>query len=121
ASATASSYTTVPLIADETFLVRVTNPFGTTESAIATITIGVAPSIAAQPPSQTICPGGIGTIGLSLTGTGPFTYQWYAGMSGDTSSPVGSGSTYTTPPLAPPATYWVRVSNLYGTVDSNTA
>ena len=91
--ATSSSYTTVPLVADETFLVRVTNPFGTTESATATVTIGVAPHIATQPPSMAICPGGAGTMGLSLTGTAPFTYQWYAGNTGDTSTPVGSGGT----------------------------
>src|SRR5207247_6487772 len=59
------------------------------------------------------------TIHVDVTGTVPLSYQWYVGASGDTSTPAGGGNDYTTPPLTTTTSYWVRVSNPYGTVDSN--
>ena len=51
------------------------------------------------------------------TGTGPLSYQWYVGASGNTASPIGgaTSNSYTTPPLTITTNYWVRVSNAYGT------
>src|SRR5213078_4246213 len=44
-------------------------------------------------------------------GTGPFSYQWYSGASGNTSTPVNGGSSATVlvSPLAS-TSYWVRVT-----------
>lgn len=98
---------------------------GATISFTVTITGGggcTQPSIATQPQSQTITSGSSATLSVAATGTGPFTYQWYQGTSGMTSSPVGSSSTmYTTPALSSSTDYWVRVTNTCGTADSNTA
>jgi uncharacterized protein YkwD len=60
------------------------------------------------------------TLTVSATGTAPLTYQWYAGSSGSTASPVtgATGASYTTPALSNTATYWVRVSNDLGAVSS---
>jgi hypothetical protein len=121
AGATQSSYTTLRLFTERAFLVRVSNVFGTTESNTVMVRMGHPADIATQPQSDVICRGNAATIGVTATGTPPLTYQWYAGTTGDTSSPVGNGSTYTTPPLIAMTTYWVRVSNAFGTVDSNTA
>jgi sugar lactone lactonase YvrE len=82
-----------------------------------------APTIAAQPASQTIPRGSTATLSVAAAGVGPFAYQWFAGASGDTSRPIAgaTGSSYTTPPLAATAQYWVRVINAEGAADSNTA
>jgi hypothetical protein len=59
------------------------------------------------------------------SGSGPFSYQWYQGTSGTTTTPVGTNSSsYTTPALSATTSYWVKVtSTCSGTtsVNSNTA
>ena len=82
-----------------------------------------APSITAQPASQTIAPGATATMSVTATGTAPLSYQWYVGPSGTTTTPIGgaTSSSYTTPPLTTTTSYWVRVSNGTGSADSNTA
>jgi hypothetical protein len=80
------------------------------------------PSIATQPTSRTIASGATTTLSVTPGGTGPFTYQWYAGASGNTGSPVagGTGSSLTVT-LSGTTSYWVRVSNACGSADSATA
>jgi PKD repeat protein/GH25 family lysozyme M1 (1,4-beta-N-acetylmuramidase) len=81
-----------------------------------------AASISTQPQSQTITSGQAATLTAGASGTSPFTYQWYQGTSGSTSSPVGSNSSvYTTPALTATTSYWVRVTNACGSMDSATA
>ncbi|MDI1462810.1 ExeM/NucH family extracellular endonuclease [Catellatospora sp. KI3] len=80
-----------------------------------------APAITTQPQDMTITSGTATTLTAAATGTGPLTFQWYAGTSGDTSAPVGTGASYTTPALTATAAYWVRVSGPGGQVDSVTA
>ena len=63
------------------------------------------------------------TLTVDATGTGPFSYQWYQGASGDTSNPVNgaTSASFTTPALTSTTSYWVRISNGTGPVNSNTA
>ncbi len=62
------------------------------------------------------------TLTVGATGTGPLTYQWYTGVSGDTSTPVGTNApSFTTPALTANTSYWVRVTGPGGTIDSRTA
>ena len=82
-----------------------------------------APSITAQPGSQTIDVGSAATLTVRASGDVPLKFQWYAGSSGQTTSPV-SGATsdrFKTPALTKTAQYWVRVSNEAGAADSETA
>ena len=61
---------------------------------------------------------------LSVVAFGPaLTYQWYAGISGDTSSPVtgANAASFTTPALTVTTNYWVRVESLGSTLNSTTA
>lgn len=52
------------------------------------------------------------TLSVSATGDTPFTYQWYEGVSGDTTTSVGTNSNqFTTPPITVEKKYWVKVSN----------
>lgn len=59
---------------------------------------------------------------MTASGTAPLTYQWYSGATGSTTAPVpgATATTFTTPPLSVTTSYWVRVSNPYGTADSPT-
>lgn len=78
--------------------------------------------ITAQPQSQTILGGQTATLSVAAAGSGTLSYQWYSGTPGDTSYPVGTNSTrFTTPALTMTTSYWVRVSNKLGYVDSSVA
>jgi hypothetical protein len=69
-----------------------------------------------------IASGGLSTLSVTPVGSGPFTYQWYVGSSGDTSTPISgaTGSSFTTPALTSTTSYWVRVVGLTGTQNSPT-
>jgi len=86
---------------------------------------GVPPSIITQPVNQSL-PFGSSSLTLGVTGYGvpSPSYRWYQGQSGDTSSPVSDvnevpGLTITAPTSA--ALYWVRLTNIYGSIDSGPA
>jgi hypothetical protein len=78
------------------------------------------PSITSGPASQTITSGGSATLSVQATGTTPLTYQWYQGTSGNTATPVGTGNPITVRPTST-TSYWVKVSNSCGSVNSGTA
>lgn len=97
-------------------------------SASGTFTIQVTAStpaaIVTQPAPVTIFTGATAKLTVVASGGTPLTYQWFRGLSGDTSQPVGSNAaSFTTPALSATTSYWVRVSNALnpGGVASNTA
>ena len=123
--ATASSYTTSALTSTQSYWVRVTNSAGHADSNTATITVTQAlpPSITTQPASQTVAVGQTATLTVAASGTAPLSYQWYTGNSGVTTGIItgATSSSYTTPALTSTTSYWVRVTNVAGNADSNTA
>jgi hypothetical protein len=66
--------------------------------------------------ASTVAFGGTSTISVTASGGGPFTYQWFQGTSGDTSTPIAgaTGSSYTTPALTATTSYWVQVVSAAG-------
>ena len=79
AGATASAYTLndVPLAdSGSQFTCVITNAYGSVTSDIALLMVGVPPAITAQPSNQTAQAGNNVALGLTLSGTGPFQYQW---------------------------------------------
>lgn len=80
-----------------------------------------APAITSQPQSGTIRVTSGATLTVGATGTS-LTYQWYVGTSGNTANPIG-GATGPSVSVSPQQTtsFWVRVSNSCGTVNSATA
>lgn len=114
-----ASFATPALSETTTYWVRITNPAGSVDSGLATVTVATAPSITTQPVSTTISSGQTATLTVSASGTAPLTYQWYQGTVGTTTTPVGTNSaSFTTSALTATTTYWVRVSNVVGSVDS---
>jgi hypothetical protein len=116
---------TPALTAPKTYWVKVTGGCGFANSNAATIAVCVPPGIATQPASQTISNGAAATLSVVASGSGPFSYQWFEGASGTTTTPVGTNSaSYTTPALTATKSYWVRVTstcNGTATANSNTA
>ena len=54
------------------------------------------------------------TLSVGVTGTTPISYQWYEGVSGDTSNPVATTTTYKPLVTEPTQNYWVKVTNCGG-------
>jgi hypothetical protein len=96
-----------------------------TDTLVIDIDAPPAPTIVSQPQGQSIQAGQSATLSVTATSNTPLSYQWYGGASGDTTHPVAgaTGRTYTTPAFttAQQASYWVRVTNSTGPVDSATA
>jgi uncharacterized protein (TIGR03437 family) len=80
------------------------------------------PVITSQPVGGSVPAGQAITLNVVATGAPRLSYQWYQGSTGNTSTPVGTDSpSYTTPALTVTTSYWVRVTNPYGSADSSTA
>jgi hypothetical protein len=82
-----------------------------------------APSIAAQPVGGDVMTGSSTMLFVADAGTKPTTYQWYEGQRSDTSKPALNAATasFTTPLLFNSTSYWVRITNDCGTIDSAAA
>lgn len=80
------------------------------------------PQILRQPASGAARMGERAGLSVSVFGEN-LSYQWFEGVPGDTSHPLnGLEATVTTPPALPGLwSFWVRVSNPFGTVDSAAA
>src|SRR5580704_4503244 len=98
--ATAASYTTLATVAGDSGAkldVVVSNSAGSAISTMVILTVNagpVAPTITAQPASQTVTVGQTATFSVTATGTAPLTYQWQkngGNISGATAA------SYTTP------------------------
>jgi hypothetical protein len=92
------------------------------QTLTATAGVLVPPVITSQPVSTAIASGNSAVFSVAASGGG-LSYQWFAGTSGNTSNPVSGaiGLSFTTPALTASASYWVRVTNSAGSVDSATA
>jgi formylglycine-generating enzyme len=118
--ATSQTYDTRALVADTSYWVKVTNDAGSSNSETVTVTINRPPTITSQPASTSVETGSAATLTVSATGSAPFTYQWYRGNVGATTSPVGTNSpTFITPSLTVTTKYWVKITNSFGEANSN--
>ena len=77
------------------------------------------PAIAVPGDPIALEPGASTTLHATVAGSGPLTYQWFAGAAGDTSAPL-AGATSDSLEVAPttPSRYWLRVTNACGAEDS---
>src|SRR5467141_626755 len=81
----------------------------------------VAPSITAQPASQTVTAGQTATFSVATTGTAPLTYQWRKNGAVVSSGPSASYTTAATIATDTGAQFTVAVSNSAGSMTSNAA
>ncbi|MGN6187154.1 MAG: hypothetical protein ACTHQM_26250 [Thermoanaerobaculia bacterium] len=105
------SFTTYPT-QTTSYWVRTKRPSCNADSAATSVVVCI-PKITGQPANGSVLTGSSATLSVAATGTGPLSYQWYLGSSGDTSQPIAgaTSASYTTPSLTSSKTYWVRVSS----------
>jgi hypothetical protein len=81
------------------------------------------PVMVTAPQSQAVNLGQVVTLSVVVTGSSPFTYQWYAGAAGDLNNPIPGATNATFSPGGVYATesFWVAVQNPEGGVNSAAA
>jgi hypothetical protein len=67
------------------------------------------PSITNHPQNQTITQGGSTFLTVGVSGTGPFTFQWFIGTPPNTSAPTGTNTNSISVQPGTTTSYWVRV------------
>lgn len=125
-NATSVSFTTPALTASKTYWLRLKNCNDANTVDSSAFNVDVDPcddaDITTEPESKHIELHQSTTLSVSAAGSPTLSYQWYEGVTGDTSKPVGTNSkNFTTPMLTSTKSYWVRVTNDCGSDDSTTA
>jgi hypothetical protein len=120
--ATGSTFT-LAVLSRSTYWVRVTNSCGHADSTSAVVDVCVPPVIEIEPSSQPVTRGTSVTLSVGTSGSDPKQFQWYKGVSGDASGPVSGATqpTFATPGVLEQSSFWVRVQNSCGSVQSSTA
>jgi len=121
--ATSATYSFTAQASDNSHQFRAvfTNSSGTATSTAATLTVGVAPSITAQPTNQTVTAGNTAAFSVTASGTAPLSYQW---TKNGTNISGATSASYTTPATTSGdngASFAVVVTNSVGSVTSNNA
>ncbi|MBI3880497.1 MAG: immunoglobulin domain-containing protein [Verrucomicrobia bacterium] len=100
--------------------VRVSNPYGSTNSAQAQLTVATVPTITLQPTNRSIVQGKSTTFTVSVAGSVPLSYQWFFN-----SNALAGKTTYqlalTNVQASNVGDYTVRITNVFGTTNSATA
>lgn len=118
-----STAITVKPVSTTTYWARITNSCGAVADT-GSIVVAVQPC---STPNVTVAPSGgnvlintPATLFVAATGTAPLSIKWYEGASGDTSRPAlnGNGASFVSPPLAASTSYWARIENTCGSVDT---
>jgi Dual-action HEIGH metallo-peptidase len=110
--------------ATSAYWVRATNTCGAaidSDVVVVAVTPCDAPAIVVQPVGGNVLSGTTGSLAVIENGSALLRYQWYEGARSDTSRPVPNASlaSMTTPTLLSGApSYWLRITNDCGSIDS---
>lgn len=119
-----AAFTTPTLSSSTSYWVNVSNaanPSGA-NSNTAIVSVVQPATVVTDPASKSIISGQSTTLSVVASGSTPLNYQWYQGISGVSSNPVGTNSAaYTTPVLTETTNYWVRVTNAANPGGDNSA
>ena len=102
------------------YSVVVSNMAGVVTSAVAMLTVQVPPAIVSQPTNLTLKAWGNATFSVGASGTAPLAYQWHFNSA---IIPGATRSTYTRQAVqeADAGVYWVRITNVAGSLFSQEA
>lgn len=105
-----------------TFIVTVTNGYGSVDSSSVTLTVQTPPSITAHPTNVYDADGVSQNLSVFAAGDATLTYQWQKDSSGWSNVSGATSATYIfTMGSSTAGTYRCVVSNSYGSVNSNSA
>jgi plastocyanin len=104
-----------------TYNVVVSNAVGSVTSVSANLVVNEPLSITSQPMSMTVNPDAPATFSVSVTGSGPITYQWKKGTANVLTGGTAASLSFTAARAADAGTYTVAVTNPVGSVTSGTA
>jgi hypothetical protein len=117
----AQSLVTPPLISPDAFWIRVTNRCGSADSRTSHVDVVsscTSQRVTQQPRAGTVAAGSTALLTVGATGTS-LSYRWYEGQMFDLTRPTGIDSpTLVTPTLTRSTSYWVRITNECGAVNS---
>jgi len=121
---TGNPFTVTNVTTSTSFWVRVTNSCNNTTDSTKVVTVGTSTctpvSILNQPQDQSVLAGGTVQLSVGVLGTAPFSFTWFQGAPPDTSAPVGTTQTITTPVINATTTFYAKVTNCGGTATSRT-
>lgn len=101
------------------FWVQAQNSCGNTGTSRSVVTVGGScnpPQILNQPGDQSVLTGGTVQLSVGYIGTAPVGITWFKGTPPDTSQPVGSGQSITSPVISANSTFYAKLSNTCGNV-----
>ena len=102
------------------YTVVVTNVAGSITSAVATLTVNIAPEIAIDPQSESVNAGSPVSFWVAATGTAPLSYQWRKDGTNIVGA-TGATNTIATAQSTTAGSYSVVVTNVAGSVTSAVA
>src|ERR1039458_8013562 len=82
---------------------------------------GTAPAITSQPTNQTVTVAGTATFSVTATGTTPLSYQWFFNQTNLLTAATNATLTLANVQLTNAGSYFVQVTNLYGSAASSNA
>jgi len=120
---TGNPFTVSNVTSSTSFWVQVTNSCANSSNSPRVITVGGSQtcnpvSVLAQPQDQSVLVGATVQLSVGVLGTAPFNFLWYQGAPPDTSSPVGNQQTITSPVINNTTTFYAKITNNCGTVNS---
>lgn len=106
---------TPPVTQTTRFGVHVSNACGSFDD-VTTVLVCDPPKVTVKVTPELVPPGQPATLTATVTGTQPTSYTWY--LAADPLTPLGTGPTFTTPPVTTATQYYVRVKSSCGDADS---
>jgi hypothetical protein len=115
----------IPAVAPATYVawVVVTNACGERTSRLVTVVVQPCdpPIIVREPLKEAVPFGGSVSLSVQTIGSSAPQYAWFVGAKGDTSSSAGSGNPLIIEHVTRDSSYWVRVTDGCGFIDSDAA
>ncbi len=102
------------------YTVRITFGSAVVRTSPVAVELALAPTIATQPRAVEVLPGQTARFSVNVSGTGPFTYQWFKGGVAIAGA-VNASLTLADVGAASLGSYTVRVTNGLGSVTSSSA
>ena len=103
------------------YAVVITSPYGSSTSAVATLTVEAPPVVTVQPANELAVAGNNASLAVTVAGSGPFGYLWY--LAGTNLLQSSASSTISLPGVSSnnAGSYTVVITNAYGSVTSAVA